>query len=310
VNAFGDSYPKNLTVFQNKLCFAATDGIHGWELWSYDGSNASMVADLNPYGDSYPEHLTVFNGSLYFVATTPDTGYELWRYDGTNVTLAADINPGPGDGYPQNLTVFGQQLCFRATDDGVSNWELYVLTTTTNGFLAVLPASGLEAAGNLGGPFVPPSAAYTLTNEGVASLNWTASHTQTWVSVGPASGSLAPGGSATVTVSINANANTLPVGSYSDTVAFTSSTGPAPQTYSVQLHVVATAATLAGSVSGGQFQLTVHGQPYQSCIIETSTNLIDWTPVETNATAGDGTLVYWDYEAGQIPSRFYRAHSW
>ena len=131
INPFGNSHPKNLTVFQNKLCFAADDGVHGWELWSYNGATASLVTDLNTSGDSFPEQLTVFNGGLYFVANTPETGYELWRYDGTNVTLVKDINLGPGNGYPLNLTVFGQKLCFSATDDGVSNWELWMLTNTT-----------------------------------------------------------------------------------------------------------------------------------------------------------------------------------
>jgi ELWxxDGT repeat protein len=130
INPFGDSYPKNLTVFQNRLCFAANDGVHGWELWSYDGTNATLVTDLNPFGDSFPEQLAVFEGNLYFVATTPDTGYELWCYDGTNVTLTRDINLGPGNGYPLNLTVCGSRLYFSATDDGVSNWELWMLTNT------------------------------------------------------------------------------------------------------------------------------------------------------------------------------------
>jgi ELWxxDGT repeat protein len=127
INPFGDSYPKNLTVFQNRLCFAADDGVHGWELWSFDGTNATLVTDLNPLGDAFPEQLTVFDGSLYFVATTADTGYELWRYDGTKVTLVKDINPGPGNGYPLNLTVCGSRLYFSATDDGTSNWELWLL---------------------------------------------------------------------------------------------------------------------------------------------------------------------------------------
>ncbi|MFN7141166.1 MAG: hypothetical protein ACK4UN_17695, partial [Limisphaerales bacterium] len=141
INPMGDSYPKNLTVFQNKLFFAATDGVHGWELWSFNGTSATLVTNLNSTGDSFPEQLTVFDGALYFVATTEATGYELWRYNGTNVTLVKDIHPGPGNGYPLHLTVFGDRLCFSATDDGVSNWELWMLTNTTNGFLSVA-ASG------------------------------------------------------------------------------------------------------------------------------------------------------------------------
>ena len=238
INPFGDSYPKNLTVFQNKLCFAATDGIHGWELITYNGTNASLVTDLNTSGDSFPEQLTVFDGALYFVATTPDTGYELWRYDGTNVTLVKDINPGPGNGYPLNLTVFGNELCFSATDDGVSNWELWMLTQTTNGFLAVSPSTGLDATGNVGGPFSPSSINYTLTNVGVQSLNWAASKSQNWVSLSAGGGTLAASATTTVTVSFNANADALTVGTYSDTLSFVNtSTGDGNTTRAVSLTV-------------------------------------------------------------------------
>lgn len=202
INPFGDSSPKNLTVFKNLLCFAATDGVHGWELWRYDGTNASLVVDLNPLGDSFPEQFTVFKDALYFVANTPDTGYEMWRYDGTNVTLVADINPGPGNGYPQNLTPFGSQLCFRATEDGVSNWELWTLTDGSN------------------------------------------------------------------------------------------------------------AIYLTGRISSGQFQLTLQGQPEQPYVIEVSTNLINWSNLATNTTDVAGSAIYSDTDAGQIPSRYYRARHW
>jgi ELWxxDGT repeat protein len=51
------------------LYFSAEDGVHGRELWSYDGSQARLVLDLNPgpYGSGVSE-LTVYNGSLYFSA--------------------------------------------------------------------------------------------------------------------------------------------------------------------------------------------------------------------------------------------------
>src|SRR6185436_20419302 len=100
-------------------------GVHGSELWKFDGTTASLVTNLNATGDSFPEALTVFNGALYFVATTPAAGYELWKYDGHSVTLAADIFAGAGSSYPQFTAVFNRSLCFSATDDGFSNWELW-----------------------------------------------------------------------------------------------------------------------------------------------------------------------------------------
>ncbi|MCX5684900.1 MAG: PEP-CTERM sorting domain-containing protein [Planctomycetota bacterium] len=64
-----DSFPHNMVVFNGILYFAANDGQHGVELWSFDGAEAKMVMDINPgqYGSGV-EELTVYNGALYFSA--------------------------------------------------------------------------------------------------------------------------------------------------------------------------------------------------------------------------------------------------
>ena len=72
-----------------------------------------------------------------------------------------------------------------------------------------------------GGPFTPPSAAYTLTNSGDAPLAWTAGKTVPWLTLSGNSGTLAPGASTTVTATIAA-ATTDP-GSYTDNI-FTNTT--------------------------------------------------------------------------------------
>jgi ELWxxDGT repeat protein len=69
-----DSNPMDLTVFDGKLYFSANDGVHGRELWSWDGSEARLVLDINPgqYGSEVSE-LTVYNGRLFFSA---DDGHD------------------------------------------------------------------------------------------------------------------------------------------------------------------------------------------------------------------------------------------
>ena len=64
-----DSSPANLTVFGGLLYFSANDGVHGRELWSFDGTTARLALDINPgpCGSEVSE-LTVFNGALYFAA--------------------------------------------------------------------------------------------------------------------------------------------------------------------------------------------------------------------------------------------------
>ena len=99
-------------------------------------------------------------------------------------------------------------------------------TSVTAGPLTVTPAGGLTSSGTAGGPFTPSSLSYTLTNTGTAPMDWTASKTQTWVTLSSSGGTLAAGAGTTVTVSIGTGANSLAASStsYTDTVTFTNTT--------------------------------------------------------------------------------------
>jgi ELWxxDGT repeat protein len=116
-----------IVEFNYQLFFMATDGSHGYELWSYDGINSpSMVADINTGGDSYPLELTVFNNKLYFTAVDGTNGRELWVYDGINPpSMVEDINSGASSSDPISLTVFDGKLCFSATN-GTHGRELWI----------------------------------------------------------------------------------------------------------------------------------------------------------------------------------------
>jgi subtilisin family serine protease len=103
--------------------------------------------------------------------------------------------------------------------------------------LRVTPSEGFISSGSQGGPFSPSSKTYTLTNTGGAALNWTAQATQPWLDVTPASGTLNPGNSNPVDIVINANANTLPPGTHTDTVTFTNTTSGLIQNRTVTLTV-------------------------------------------------------------------------
>lgn len=92
------------------------------------------------------------------------------------------------------------------------------------GVLSVTPTNGLSTSGFSGGPFSPSSRIYTLTNSGNATLAWAANKAQSWVTLSATSGILSVGRATTVTVSINSTANSLAVGSYSDSITFTNVT--------------------------------------------------------------------------------------
>jgi hypothetical protein len=88
------------------------------------------------------------------------------------------------------------------------------------GGLDVTPADGLNANGPAGGPFTPNSIVYTLENTSGVPVNYNVTHAAPWLTVTNASGSLAGHATVQVTVSINAGANSLPEGRYTDTLGF------------------------------------------------------------------------------------------
>ena len=124
---------------------------------------------------------------------------------------------------------YDDTVSFTNTTNGTGNTTRAVNLTVTPppGLLSVTPAGGLASTGSEGGPFSPPSLAYTLQNMGGTSIAWTAAKTQSWTTLSATSGTLAAGATASVTVSINSAANALAAGTYTDTVTFTNTTNGA-----------------------------------------------------------------------------------
>jgi hypothetical protein len=78
-------------------------------------------------------------------------------------------------------------------------------------------------SGFCGGPFSPGSSAYTISNIGTNVFSWTASQTTNWLDFSATTGTLSPGQSNIVVVSVNTgNANQLAVGTYTNTLTFSS----------------------------------------------------------------------------------------
>jgi len=142
---------------------------------------------------------------------------------GASVTVTVSINEAAA-----SLAVgsYGDTVTFTNTTSGTGSATRPVTLTVLAppGSLAVSPAEGLDSAGPEGGPFVPVSRAYTLQNTGGSRLSWTASKSQPWTSLSAASGTLDPGETAMVTVSITAAAEALPIGDYGDAVSFHNAT--------------------------------------------------------------------------------------
>ncbi len=152
------------------------------------------------------------------------------------------------------------------------------------GPMTVSPAGGLTSSGTFGGPFSPSSQTYTLTNTGTASMNWTASKVESWVTLSAAAGTLAAGATTTVTASINSGANSLAAGSYSDNVTFTNTTNNTGNTTrSVSLTVNAAEAPTISTVS------------LPAGAVNTAYN-------QTLAATGGTTPYSWSVSAGTLPA--------
>ncbi len=95
------------------------------------------------------------------------------------------------------------------------------------------PVSGATFYSQCGRVAIPTCQVYFLSNAGSDPLNWTASATEPWVSVEPASGSISHGMSNTVSVCLTPDANTLPSGDNTAAITFSNALTGATLTRSV-----------------------------------------------------------------------------
>jgi len=150
----------------------------------------------------------------------------LMHFAAQNVNdAAAAANAGFLDGLPAEALAF-----LNAASGTVVNWDI------PPDDLDVSPSGVFTAAGKHGGAFTPASNDYTLTNNGAATINWSATASVAWLAVA-AGGTVDPGTPEDVTVSINANANALAPGVHSGTVSFTNDGSGATFVRTVQLTV-------------------------------------------------------------------------
>lgn len=179
--------------------------------------------------------------------------------------------------------------------------------TISVGQLEVTPAGDLNSSGAVGGPFSPGSIIYTLTNSSDSTLDWTASRAENWVSLSATSGSLAAGDSTTVTVSINANADSLATGNYSDTVSFVNTTtGHGSTSRSVKLAVLMPVIMFDPIRTATDFRFSFTTQPDRNYLVQATDTLSppDWTNV-TTVTGTGGTVTVTNHNLSST-QQYYR----
>lgn len=151
------SFPNNYTAFDGQMFFVADEGIHGWELWVSDGTEAGthLFKDINPGPTgSNPSFFMVHNNKLYFNADDGVHATELWVTDGTEegTYMVKDINTS-GDGSDYHPTrghiVYNGRLYFKA-QDGIHGYEYWVTDGTEEGTYMIKDI-------NPDGPYTPVS---------------------------------------------------------------------------------------------------------------------------------------------------------
>ncbi len=147
-----------------------------------------------------------------FMDITPDSGQIAAGISAEVVSLpnavAAALVPG---------TYTGTLTFHNATFDTVQTRSMEIRVSER---LAVTPTDRMVARGLRGGPFVPSSWTYRITNQGAAPVDWSAT-APSWLTLTPSSGiGLAGGVGVDVTAQVNASANALPKADYAGVVTF------------------------------------------------------------------------------------------
>jgi hypothetical protein len=153
------------------------------------------------------------NPAIYEIAN--ESVYSTAFFD---VTVGSNAWPASPNAY---FAVPGYDLCTGVgTPKGTNLFNLLVAPDT----LTVAPAGGFNAVGTPARTFSPVARAFFLTNAGATALSWSLVNTSAWLTVSNSGGSLAPGASDSVLVSLNTVASNLIAGTYSSSLWFSNVT--------------------------------------------------------------------------------------
>jgi hypothetical protein len=177
-------------------------------------NNVFTVANVGGTTTNFTVQLLSFFPNTWLTAS-PSTG-TLAPGASTTVTLTPN---GNATGLAGGFTYSGR-VVFRT--GGVTGALAAQQAATLVAFaFFITPSTNYVAVGEPGGPFAPSSYVYTLMNVTPTNLAWTAGTSASWDTLSATSGTLSAGSSTNLTVSINASANSLGLGTYTDTLVFT-----------------------------------------------------------------------------------------
>lgn len=189
---------------------------------------AGFMALVNEQGaDKGQPPVGFLNPALYAIGKS--ASYQSCFHD---ITTGANTNSSSPTKYKATA---GYDLC---TGWGTINTNLMqaLLAPPSDGLL-ITPSLGFTAQGVSGGPFSVTTQTYTLLNTGSTPVTWGLANTSIWLNVSSSGGTLNPGGSTTVTVSLNSNANSFLIDHASGNVVFDNLTAGTAQNRQFDLYV-------------------------------------------------------------------------
>jgi hypothetical protein len=167
------------------------------------------------------------NPALYAIGKS--TNYPSCFHD---ITVGANTNSSSPSKY---FATTGYDLC---TGWGTISTNLFdALLAPPVESLRIMSPVGFTSQGRSGGPFSVTGQTYTLSNIGASPLTWNATGIPNWLNVSSTGGTLNPGASATVTVSLNANASSFLITHAIANIAFNNLTAGTTQNRQFDLYV-------------------------------------------------------------------------
>jgi C1A family cysteine protease len=209
-----------LTVVGGQLSVSPADAFAAFGSQGGPFSPSEKLYTLTNSGAAALSWTASHNQSASWLSLSPESGTIAAGASTTvRASITASANGLAGGDYSDTIT-------FANVTDGRGNTTRNAHLTVYSGRLVVTPVDGFVSNGLPGGPFSPVSRQYTLSNPGNSPVDWTVSHGPgvTWLDISQTSGTLAAGGTATLTVAIKSSAASLEAGAYSDTLSFVNTT--------------------------------------------------------------------------------------
>jgi hypothetical protein len=184
-----------------------------------------------------------------------------------------------------------------------SGGSLIIALTQPDGF-QVTPGRGPVANGPVGGPFTISTQTFLMTNNGKPAFGWSIGSSSAWLNVSSSTGTLTAGGGATsVSLTLNAEANLLPMGVYTANVWFTNLSSGLAQLRQFTLQVGQELVQDGGFEAGDFCYWTLSGglSAYTNNYVDDGSNT--YSPLAGNYVGALGQISTLAYLSQPVPTR-------